>query len=96
MTTAAGELARLETVVDSAGVCESIEARLPVGVRPRQLSVRTLLVGMLLAAIDGRPGHLTRVHQALTSLPEAEQRRLGKQFGLGEEQREHGKALLAL
>jgi hypothetical protein len=77
VTTTAGELARLEAVVDSAGVCESIEARLPVGVRPRQLSVRTLLVGMLLAAIDGRPGHLTRVHQALTSLPEAEQRRLG-------------------
>ena len=76
MTTPA-QLARLETVIDSASVCESIEALLPVGVRRRQLSVRTLLLGMLLAACDGRPGHLTRVHQALTSLSESEQRRLG-------------------
>ena len=29
------------------------------------------------AAADGRPAHLTRVHQALAGLPEAEQRRLG-------------------
>ena len=26
---------------------------------------------------DGRPAHLARVHQALTGLPEGEQRRLG-------------------
>ena len=32
---------------------------------------------MMLALADGRPAHLTRVHQALTSLPEDEQRRLG-------------------
>jgi hypothetical protein len=32
---------------------------------------------MMLALADGRPAHLTRVHQALTSLPEVEQRRLG-------------------
>ena len=32
---------------------------------------------MLLALADGRPAHLTRVHQALVSLPEGEQRRLG-------------------
>jgi hypothetical protein len=77
MTATAGEPARLEQVVDGAGVCEPIEARLPVGVRRRQLSVRTLLLGMLLAACDGRPAHLTRVHQALLALPESEQRRLG-------------------
>ena len=45
--------------------------------RPRQLSVRTLLAGMCLAQADHRPAHLTRVHQALTSLPEDDQRRLG-------------------
>ena len=45
--------------------------------RPRQLSVRTLLAGMCLTQADHRPAHLTRVHQALTSLPEDEQRRLG-------------------
>jgi hypothetical protein len=39
--------------------------------------VRTLLVGMLLAAVDGRPAHLRRVHQTLTRLPEPERRRLG-------------------
>jgi hypothetical protein len=50
---------------------------LPAGVRPRQLSARTLLAGMCLAQADHRPAHLTRVHQALTSLPEDEQRRLG-------------------
>jgi hypothetical protein len=32
---------------------------------------------MMLALADGRPAHLTRVHEALTSLPEVEQRRLG-------------------
>jgi hypothetical protein len=32
---------------------------------------------MMTALADGRPAHLTRVHQALASLPEDEQRRLG-------------------
>jgi hypothetical protein len=77
MTSPATELGRLEQIIDTAAVCEPIEARLPVGVRCRQLSVRTLLLGMLLAACDGRPAHLTRVHRALLALPEAEQRRLG-------------------
>jgi len=70
-------LERLEAIVDASGAAERIEALLPVGVRPRQLRVRTLLVGMLAAATDGRPAHLSRVHEALTSLPEAEQRRQG-------------------
>jgi hypothetical protein len=50
---------------------------LPIGVRPRQLSVRTLLAGMCLNQADGRPAHLTRVHQALTRLSEHDQVRLG-------------------
>jgi hypothetical protein len=50
---------------------------LPIGVRPRQLSVRTLLTGMLLVAADHRPAHLRRVHQALIELPEPERWRLG-------------------
>jgi hypothetical protein len=70
-------LGRLEAVVDTSAVATVIEARLPVGVRPRQLSVRTLLVGMLLALADGRPAHLTRVHAALVSLEDADRRRLG-------------------
>ena len=67
----------LEEIIGASGIAPRIEARMPIGVRPRQLSVRTLLAGMCLTQADGRPAHLTRVHQALTSLPEAEQRRLG-------------------
>jgi hypothetical protein len=70
-------LPALEGVVDASGAAPGIEALLPSGARMRQLSVRTLLLGMMLAAADGRPAHLTRVHQALTGLPEDEQRRLG-------------------
>ena len=70
-------LAAFEEIIDASGVAARIEAMLPAGVRPRQLKVRTLLAGMCLAQADHRPAHLTRVHQALTSLPEDEQRRLG-------------------
>ena len=70
-------LAAFEEVIDASGVAPRIEALLPAGVRPRQLSVRTLLAGMCLTLADHRPAHLTRVHQALTALPEDDQRRLG-------------------
>jgi hypothetical protein len=70
-------LAAFEQIIDACGVAPRIEALLPAGVRRRQLSVRTLLAGMCLTQGDHRPAHLTRVHQALTSLPDGEQRRLG-------------------
>ena len=70
-------LAAFEEIIDASGVAPRIEAVLPIGVRPRQLSVRALLAGMCLTQADGRPAHLTRVHQALTSLPEDDQVRLG-------------------
>lgn len=70
-------MARLEAVIDRSGVADRIEAFLPVGIRPRQLSVRTLLLGILFALADGRPAHLTRVHTALTALPADDRRRLG-------------------
>ena len=70
-------LAVFEEVIDASGVAPLIEAQLPAGVRPRQLTVRTLLAGMCLAPADHRPAHLTRVHRALASLPEDEQRRPG-------------------
>jgi len=70
-------LAALEEIIDASGAAPRIEAMLPIGVRARQLSVRTLMAGMCLTQADGRPAHLTRVHQALTSLPEDDQRRLG-------------------
>jgi hypothetical protein len=70
-------LAAFETIVDDSGVAVRLEALLPLGVRPRQLSVRTLLLGILLALADGRPAHLTRVHAALVALGEVDRRRLG-------------------
>ena len=70
-------LTALEAVIDASGGAPRIEAKLPIGARARQLTVRTLLAGLCLTQADGRPAHLTRVHQALTSLPEADQRRLG-------------------
>jgi hypothetical protein len=70
-------LAVWEQVIDASGVAPRIEALLPVGVRGRQLKVRTLLAGMCLAQADHRPAHLTRVHQALTGLSDDDQRRLG-------------------
>jgi hypothetical protein len=70
-------LPALEEIIDRSGAAPRIEAMLPIGVRARQLLVRTLLLGILLVLADHRPAHLTRVHQALTGLPEADQVRLG-------------------
>jgi hypothetical protein len=70
-------LPALEDIIDRAGTAPQIELLLPIGVRARQLPVRTLLLGMLLVLADHRPAHLTRVHQALTKLSEDDQRRLG-------------------
>jgi hypothetical protein len=74
---ATADLGRLERIIDASGVSERIEALLPVGVRPRQLTVRTLLIGMLLTLSDKRPAHLARVHEALIGLPGTDRRRLG-------------------
>jgi len=67
----------LEEITDRSGIAPRIEVLLPIGVRPRQLAVRTLLLGMLIVLAGHRPAHLTRVHQALVTLPEDHQRRLG-------------------
>ncbi len=71
------ELARVEQIIDASGQGIAIEARLPVGVRPRQLKARTLLIGMTLAMLAGRDALLTNVHAALRGLPDTDQRRLG-------------------
>jgi hypothetical protein len=70
-------LAAWEEIIDAAWVAPRFEALLPLVVRPRQLTVRTLLAGMCLAHADHRPAHLTRVHQALISLPDDDRVRLG-------------------
>ena len=67
----------LEDLADRSGIAPRIEVLLPIGVRPRQLRARTLLLGMLIVLAGHRPAHLTRVHQALVTLPEDDQRRLG-------------------
>lgn len=72
-------LGELEAILDEPAVSRELaklEAALPSGGRPRQLSARTLLLGMLLAWADDRPAHLTRVHEALLGLSEADRVRL--------------------
>lgn len=70
-------LRRLEAIIDGSGLPPLIEALLPAGVRHRQLTVHTLILGMMLTQADRRPAHLTEVVAALTALPEADQWRLG-------------------
>jgi len=71
------QLDRVERIIDASGTAARIEALLPIGVRPRQLRVRTLMVGMVLTMLSGRDALLTNVHQVLLELPEADRRRLG-------------------
>jgi hypothetical protein len=70
------ELERIEQIIDASGVADT-ELLLPTGVRPRQLRITTLLIGMTLAARAGRQAFLTDVHATLTALPTDQQRRLG-------------------
>ena len=70
-------LAAIEDIIDASGAAPAIEGLLPVAVRGRQLSARTLLTGMMLALANGRPAHLTRALEALLALPEDDQKRLG-------------------
>jgi hypothetical protein len=73
----ATDLKRLEAIIDTSGIARRLELLLPIGVRPRQLRVRTLVLGMLLVAAEGRPAHLVRVHQALLALAADDCHRLG-------------------
>ena len=59
------ELERIEQIIDTSGVAGVIERRLPVGLRPRQLHVRTLLIAMTFALRAGRQAFLTDVHTTL-------------------------------
>lgn len=71
------KLALVERIIDACAVAERIETLLPIGVRPRQLTARTLMIGMMMTMLAGRDALLTNVFQALLELPEADRRRLG-------------------
>ena len=71
------QLERVERILDASATAAGIEARLPVGVRPRQLTARTLLVGMTLTMLQGRAALLRNLHTTLLALPAEDQRRLG-------------------
>ena len=74
---AASPLRLIEEVIDASGAAAALEARIAGGGRPRQLKVRTLLVGICLALSDHRPAHLTRIHEALVKLSDDDRHRLG-------------------
>jgi len=61
------ELTRVEQITDASGTATRIEARLPIGVRPRQLRVRTLLIGMVLTMAQRRDALLTNLHERCCS-----------------------------
>ena len=67
----------MEEIVDASREAERIEVLLPVGVRPRQLRARTLLIGMVLAMLAGCDALLTNILRTLLELSEADRRRLG-------------------
>jgi hypothetical protein len=70
-------LERVQEIIDAAAITKRIELLLPAGVRPRQLTVRTLMIGMILTMLDGRDALLSNVHKTLLALPTAAQLRLG-------------------
>ncbi len=70
-------LAAAESITDASGIAPRIEVLLPIGVRHRQLRVRTLILGMLLTLASRRPAFLTGAHAALTALPADDLARLG-------------------
>lgn len=83
------EVRRVEAVVERSGLIDELEDLLrprdpntgrPIG-RPRDISVRTFLVGVLLAARHGRNLHLRQVHRILTvDVSRTQQDRLGVRF----------------
>ncbi|MGO9150218.1 MAG: hypothetical protein ACLQFX_11215 [Acidimicrobiales bacterium] len=66
-----------EAALDDSGVAEMIEARMPKGGRPRQLSSRTVLLGVMLALDAGRPAQLKAAWRALSQLSLADKGDLG-------------------
>lgn len=79
-------LERAALLVDRSGLAEELETALastgPDGApekrgRPRALSVRTLLVGLAICALDNRELHLVRAREILANLSRTQARTLG-------------------
>jgi hypothetical protein len=70
-------LAVAENLIDTSGVVPILDSLMPTGVKRRQLSVRTVLLGFLLTARKKQPLYLTNVIENLRELPVDVQRRLG-------------------
>lgn len=75
----------VEACIDASGVAELLEGLLPRGGRPREISVRTFLVGMLLAVRAGMAPHIEKARWVLSELPAPTRRRLGVIRESGEE-----------
>jgi len=63
-------------VLDSSAVADVLSKAMPTGGRPRQLPVRSVLLGFLLAFSDGRPAQLSFAWRALKKLGTKDQLRL--------------------
>lgn len=70
------DLAWAEAAVDRSNVAPFIERAIPITLQ-RQLSIRTLLLGILVTAMEERPLMLSWVWTTLCELDEQDQRRLG-------------------
>lgn len=64
-------------MLDRSGVAELLDGWMPKGGRHGQLGAKSVLVGMLMALVQGRPAHLSAGHEALFALDVADQVRLG-------------------
>ena len=69
-------LARVEAVLDASGVPDRLEALMPTAGPSRQLPVRTVLCGVVLAIARTKVAHLASVHRLLSDLPLPDQLRL--------------------
>lgn len=71
------EVRRIEELVDNSGIVEVLEPLLPTGGRNRDLSLRTLLVGIGLVPAGNTALYVKQVHQVLLALAAPTRVRLG-------------------
>lgn len=77
VTFAPAVIKRIEKLVDASGIVDVLEPMLPDGGRRRDLSLRTLLIGIGLCSAGNSSLYLKTVHAVLVAMPAATRRRLG-------------------